>query len=162
MSSDFGQAQQGHDRIRSVRVFRDPRTDPPSMVDEELPTKTVKLNIGPLRAHRGTVEKTYRITGSWRQLSAPGTYSLRITRINAYVGSVAPTPGSQPGFYIRHSREGTVFSHNWSRLNPYPVALLGGPLTPVISVGPGTLMYAFRTNVGSAYDKGLHIEGHAG
>ena len=143
--------QQGHQRTYTTRRYLDPAKSPPTYVDQELPTITVKLQ-GPqrravARMPSGTIEGSYRITGSAYDLT-PGTYSLRVTRLS--LGAVGdsgagsqqfsrPWKGSVVYFYARHSREGTIhvemFDHPEQRVRQ------GNALEPVFSVGPGTLFW---------------------
>lgn len=124
------------------------------IVTVDLPTRTVKLGIGQRngnhRAPAGTEVGSYRITGSHRQLGAPGTYGLRITRSSVYSGSRE----SRLAFW--HSREGTIDQVY------FPSAghdfRLGDQEKPLLAVGPGTLFFGF-TSAGSAYDMGANFEG---
>lgn len=139
----------------------DPRTDPPSFVDEQLPTKSVRLAAGQVgnrggrfRAPHGTMIGSYRITGSWRELTAPGTYSLRLTRLSILMGS-------REGFaYIRHSRTGTADIIHFHA--PGQEVRLGAPLEPLYSFGPGTVIFGIGSPLGSAHWVGFHAEGFVG
>ena len=145
-------------RLSTTRRFLDKRRNPWEHVEEELPTTTVKL-IGPLRrtsvrAPRGTVaEGSYRVTGSNYDFGR-GTYSLRITRLDlSVIGS--PMLGTFYQWHVRHSREGTLGVYT---LRPgVPVVQIpredriyrqGGPLNPLYSVGPGTLLWGWDTPFG--------------
>ena len=144
------------ERVSVTQRRLDNRQNPPAYVDEALPTETVVLR-GPLkrgrsRAPSGTIAGSYRITGSY-QPTAPGTYSLRVTRLSVFAGS------RYVSWFIRHSRTGTA------DIIYFPSAgqetRLGGPLEPVYAFGPGTVLYGFL-EAGSAYWMGQHLEGLAG
>lgn len=140
----------------STRRFLDRQRNPPEYVDEELPTTTVQLggasNVGRARAPRGTAVGSLRLTGSYQPL-APGTYSLRVTRLSVFAGSREVT------WYLRHSRTGTADIIYFPA--PGQETRLGGPKNPVYAFGPGTLTYGFL-EAGSAYWMGAHMEGVAG
>lgn len=153
----WGDGSQHQFRLNVQRRY-DPER--PGLVDDILPTRSVKLQLanrkGIFRAPRGTAIGSYRITGSFREAAtagAPGTYSLRITRVSVFAG----TPNQE--FYVRHSREGTVdviFLPSAGQ-----EVLLGDHLRPIYSFGPGTVTYGF-TSAGSGYDLGAHMEGFVG
>lgn len=148
-------------RITARRV--DPVLDPPSPVDEELPTVSVVLN-GPFgrtvsRPPYGTIEGSYRITGSFQPIGAPGTYGYRATRISVHIGTdiKGDNIGSQFGWHLRHSRKGTLYA---TGLRHGEVDLQGGPLTPITAMGPGTLLYGFHGQTGTQYDMYQVVEGY--
>ena len=140
----------------------DPTKNPPQYVDEVLPTRTLKLK-GPLergrvRAPRGTILGSYRITGSFYE-TATGTYNLRVTRLSVFTGS----RGND--WALRHSRDGTVDIIHFETPGQYNAH--GGPLTPLYSFGPGTVSWGWIGNnaggsVGSAYWTGQFMEGIVG
>ena len=78
------------DHSASIRRRLDRSLDPPQYVDEEIPTVTRVFrdpaNRGRVRAPRGTLTGSLRLTGSFRELT-PGSYSLRITRLSIFTGS---------------------------------------------------------------------------
>ena len=151
----------GRGRSFVTRRYLDKQLSPPDYVAEELPTRTIKLRgparRGVSRAPAGTILGSYRITGSWREASAPGTYSARITRLSVFAGS------PETRWFVRHSREGTT------DIIYFPQAghetRLGGPKNPIYSWGPGTVIYGFLpdgTNIGSAHWLGQFMEGITG
>ena len=166
--------EQKIDRTIFSQRYLDRRKDPPEFVDLELPTRTIHL-LGPgrrstFRAPSGTVEGSYRITGSWRNF-APGTYSLRLINLRLGVRgkSEAGTHPNAPQyrgtiheFYIRHSRDGTIFSTDFD--GPDNRTFAGDPLRPVLAVGQGTLFYAWRLREGAGTGVTLtqNIEGVLG
>lgn len=141
--------------IVSKRIF-DPIRNPPEVVDEALPTLTFKLRgterRGVVRAPRGTLTGSMRITGSFRFASAgaPGTFGARITRLSVFSGS------RESLWALRHSREGTL------DVIYFPSAgqefRAGDGEKPLYSVGPGTLLWNFL-DAGSAYWHGAFMEG---
>ena len=147
----MGAENQAHERAYTTRRYLDPAKSPPEYIDQELPTVTVKLQ-GPerraiARMPAGTIEGSYRITGSHHDL-APGTYSLRVTRLNAGASGDSgagtqkfsrPWKGSVYYFYARHSREGTVHIESFDQ--PEQRVRQGDALRPIFSVGPGTLLW---------------------
>ncbi len=142
-----------HTESRFMRRFIDYQVDPPAIVDEDLPTTTVKLTIGKggrFRAPHGTQTGSYRITGSHRELTAPGTYALRVTRVSVASGS------RETNWYIRHSRKGTVDIIYFPA--PGQETRLGGPMNPIYAFGPGTVIYGFLES-GSAHWLSQHMEG---
>lgn len=145
-------------RLSTTKKFFDKQRNPWGYVDEQLPTTTVKLH-GPARrdsarAPRGTnAEGSYRITGSY-QPDSEGTYSLRMTRLSvSAVGSPQASRGTVFQWHLRHSRQGTLMVHvlqpGAAQSGALPAAdrvnLLGGPLNPIVSVGPGTLLWGWDT-----------------
>ena len=146
------------DRMFVTPRRTDPAQNPPREVDEVLPTVSVTLR-GPLkrgrvRAPAGTIAGSYFITGSHRQLGAPGTFSLRITRVSIASGS------RETGWFIRHSRQGTTDIIYFP--TPGHVELLGRPDAPVYAFGrPGTVIWGFL-EAGSAHFLSQLMEGYAG
>ena len=158
--------------------YLDRQKDPPEFVDLELPTRTVKLK-GPgrrvtFRAPAGSVEGSYRVTGSHYDL-APGTYSLRVVRISLGVmGEGGAGTGAGRGglgwrgtvysHYIRHSRDGTIMENLFGQSEQRHI--IGDPLKPILAVGPGTLFYAFRNpatgGMGTRVTFSAQIEGILG
>lgn len=152
--------QYGHQRTFTTRRYLDPAKSPPQYVDEELPTITVKLQ-GPVRRAvarmpSGTIEGSFRITGTNYDL-VPGSYSLRLTRISLSVSGDSgagtakfdrPWKGTTYRHHIRHSREGTLHVAQFSE--PGQLDLLGDGLHPLISVGPGTLLWGWTKQLPGA------------
>lgn len=139
-------------RVNVTRRFLDRQRNPPEYVDEVLPTETVQLR-GPLkrgvvRAPAGTIAGSYRITGTY-QANAPGTFSLRVTRLSVFTGS------REARWYIRHSRTGTADVVYFP--TPGQETRLGAPREPVYAFGPGTVIYGFM-EAGSAYWHGQFLE----
>lgn len=148
-------------RVTARRV--DPVLDPPSPVDDELPTVSIVLN-GPFgrttsRPPFGTIEGSYRITGTFQPLGAPGTYGFRVTRINVDIGTLVTgeQAGSAFGWHMRHSRDGTLYA---TTLRRGEVDLRGDPLRPISAMGPGTLLYGFHGAAGTQFDMHQVIEGY--
>lgn len=146
----------GQDRLYSTPRFTDPSQNPQAEVDQVLPTVSVTLR-GPLkrgrtRAPAGTIPGSYYITGSHRQLGAPGTFSLRITRVSVASGS------RETGWFIRHSRQGTKDIIYFP--SPGHVELLGRPDAPVYAFGlAGTVIWGFM-EAGSAHFLSQSMEGY--
>ncbi len=145
----------GQDRVFTTQRAQDPQQNPPADVDVVLPTRSFTLR-GPLRRGRvrapaGTIPGSYRITGSHRELTAPGTYSLRLTRVSIASGS------RETGWFIRHSREGTRDIIYFP--SPGHVELLGRPDAPIYAFGPGTVIWGFM-EAGSAHFLSQHMEGY--
>lgn len=146
----MGERDQEVQRVSHTSKFLDKQRDPWEYMDEELPTTTLKLK-GALRrvatrAPLGTVaEGSYRVTGSHYDF-APGTYSLRITRV--HVAAIGTTDGGFQGtvfqWHLRHSRQGTIDVLALSA-GHRDVFLQGGPRTPIYSIGPGTLFWGWDT-----------------
>lgn len=138
----MGAEPHGHERAFVTPVYHDPQTG--RYVDLELPTITVKLQgvnrRAITRAPIGSVEGSFRVTGSHYNL-APGTYSLRVTRVSVGVVGTASFRGTSFAFYARHSREGTVFVSLFGA--PDQRNIMGNQLEPVFSVGPGTLLWGW-------------------
>ena len=166
----------------SSRRFYHPQTL--QYVDEELPTRTIKLSWperrGPsVRAAHGTAQESppgtsrvnresylqgsYRISGQHHDL-APGTYSLRITRLSLGVHGGGSAGVDTNGYFqghgyrwgLWHSRDGTLDVIGFAR--PGHMHQVGGPMEPIYAVGPGTLQWAFlneSTESGSSLVKGL-------
>lgn len=143
------------DKVVYTRRFLDKQKNPWEYVDEELPTTTIKLKGAArrvvTRTPRGTAaEGSYRITGSHYDF-APGTYSLRITRLSlSAVGSPPAASGSVYQWHLRHSRLGTIDvktlhapAPGVARSGESRIDLLGGPQNPIYAVGPGTLLWGW-------------------
>lgn len=144
--------QYGHERGFITRRRYDPLTG--QFVDEEVPSITLKFT-GPdrtseTRAPRGTVEGQYRVTGTNYDLT-PGTYGVRFTRVSLSVAGeggagTAVTPkefaGTVYAHHIRHSREGTLLVTLFDRSGR--VDYRGDDQHPVVSAGPGTLLWGWR------------------
>ena len=157
-------------RVFVSRRFYDPQTQ--TYLDEELPTVTLKLQgIGrraSSRMPRGTVEGTYRITGTNYDLT-PGTYSLRALRVTAGISGPGGAgtrkdyqwSGTTYAFYVRHTRQGTLLFLPFDRAGV--VDMRGNPRDPVFAVGPGTLAWAWQTlsagGVGTRVTVSQQIEG---
>ncbi len=143
------------DRVYLTERRQDPSQNPPRIIDEPWPTVSVTLR-GPLRRGRvrapaGTIAGSYYLTGSHRQLGAPGTYSLRITRVSIATGS------RETGWFIRHSRLGTKDVVYFPTPGHY--VALGSPREPVYAFGsPGTVIYGFL-EAGSGHFLSQHMEG---
>lgn len=151
-----GGGPSGQQRVFSSERLFDPARNPPEFVDRQLPTFSVQL-IGPgrgrgfSRAPRGgTIEGSYRVTGSWKELSAPGTFSLRIVKMNVFTGS------REHLFYLRHSRRGTLDTIYFPR--PGQHIAYGDGNRPLLVVPPGTLFWGWNTQ-GSGYWSGYSMEG---
>lgn len=138
----MGAEPHGHERSFVTPTYLDPQTG--RYVDLELPTITVKLQgvnrRAITRAPRGSVEGSYRIAGTHYPL-APGTFSLRITRVSVGVVGTASFRGSAYSFHIRHSRDGTLFTSLFGA--PDQRHITGNQLEPIIAVGPGTLLWGW-------------------
>ncbi len=164
VQSNPNAGQTGDVRVFITRRFLDTQHDPPIMVDEQLPTRTVRL-IGPVkrpsaRMPKGTILGSLRLSGTFRDLtpSAPGSYSFRVLRINVNIGTLDPS-GSQQWF-MRHSRTGTAIIKTFYK-SDNRLEMVGGPLTPVMAFGPGTITYGF-TYGGTAYHAAQTVEGMVG
>src|SRR3990167_6526737 len=149
-------------RVVESRRFLDTRHDQPAFVDEVLPTTSRNLLVlrrGRVRAPRGTIVGSLRLTGSFRPFAGhPGSFSLRVTRVSLYSGS------RDVAWFIRHSRSGT---HDIIQFPaPGQEVLLGGPMNPIYSFGPGTVFFGWLGNyagsIGSKVDYSQHIEGFVG
>lgn len=157
-------AQQSDSQIRRViqtRRFLDRRHNPPEFVDEEVPTVSRNLLVlrrGRVRSPRGTILGSVRLTGSIRPLSAPGTFSLRVTRVSVFTGS------RNMAWFIRHSRDGTYDVIHFP--SPGQETRLSGPMEPIYAFGPGTVVFGWLGDaagaIGSAYDLGQFLEGYVG
>lgn len=145
----------------TTRRFLDRRQDPPSYVDDELPTKTVKIFS---RNKEGTIFAgttslinmgSIHFSGSHYDFG-PGTFSLRIIRRSVYVGSAGPALVDLE-WRLRHSREGTIdvipFYLGTPASKRTPAArervAQGGPMNPIYSFGPGTLWTYFKSRAGT-------------
>ena len=154
------------DRINFTRRFLDKMRNPPEYVDEELPTKTVKIFS---REKQGTILAgslsgatqfnmgSMEFTGSHYDF-APGSYALRITRRSVYIGSVMSNRNTNFEWKLRHSRLGTIdmipmFIGTQAanrRSGDWKAEAFGGPMNPIYSLPPGTLWTYFRGRSGSA------------
>jgi len=156
--------EQKVERISFTRRFLDRMKNPPEYVDEELPTKTVKIfkrgfaNGTTIDGLSGTQSVgSIKFSGSHYDFG-PGSYSLRITRREAFVGSVMSGRNLEAEWSIWHSREGTIdvipFFIGSQRYNRraenWKAVALGGPMNPVYAFGPGTLNTFFSATRGSA------------
>lgn len=150
------------ERVVESRRFLDTRRDPPEFVDEQLPTNTRNLLVirrGRVRAPRGTITGSMRLTGSYRPFAGhPGSYSLRVTRVSLFAGS------RDVAWHIRHSRDGTYDVIEFPA--PGQEVLLGGPQSPIYAFGPGTVMWGWLGNyagsMGSRVNYSQHLEGYVG
>lgn len=149
------------ERISMTRRFLDRTKNPPEYVDEELPTKTVRIfsrnKIGTLFDPAINTPGTPLVVGSIQFSGshydfAPGSYALRILRRSVYIGSVEARNTSIE-WLLRHSREGTVDgipfyvgTHTAYRLGVDRPAseVLGGPMNPIYAFGPGTVWAYFH------------------
>jgi len=151
------------ERVSFTRRFLDRSKNPPEYVDEELPTRTVKIFS---RNKQGTIFSgtptlmnmgSIRFSGSHYDFS-PGSSSLRIIRRSVYVGSVMPTRNTELEWMLHHSRKGTVDAIPFflgtqvpnTRRVPLGAEALGGPMNPLYSFGPGTIRTYFQSRRGSA------------
>ena len=138
--------------IKYTRRYLDP--EKPGFVDDILPTRSIKLKIGRGGIRQGTSQGSYRLTGSYREstaITSPGTYSLLITRISAFSGSL------RHGFFLRHSRLGTIEVVRFE--SPGDFKALGNIHNPIIAVGVGTLFWGFTAG-GTTQFQGSHLEGY--
>ncbi len=145
------------------RKLLDKRRNPPEYMDEVLPTQTVHIfsrkKQGTLldSASGATVMGSIQFTGSFHE-DAPGSYSLRVMRRNFNIGSVSPYSNANIEWSLRHSRLGTVdeigvfIGTRVSTLNTSnrKHELIGGPMNPVYSFGPGTLWNIVTVRQGTA------------
>jgi len=137
---------------RTVRRFLDKRTNPPSYVDEVLPTQTKQIFI---RSKIGTaidnslgdinVGSTY-FSGSHYDFS-PGTTSLRVTRHVVGIGSPGG-PGGQLWWKLRHSRLGTVDGIAFASARGQLIRDKA-PMEPLYAFGPGTISAYLRSLKGT-------------
>lgn len=153
------------ERVSFTRRFLDRAKNPPEYVDEELPTKTVKIFS---RKKQGTIcygttspinMGSIRFSGSHYDFS-PGSSSLRIIRRSVHIGSVELDKNIELDWVLRHSREGTVDSipfflgtqlaANRRGLNRGDAEAFGGPMNPLYVFGPGTLWSYFKSYRGTA------------
>lgn len=150
------------DRLSFTRRFLDRMKNPPEYVDEELPTKTVKIFsrnkspgtlLDPAVYTDGTpvIVGSIQFTGSHYDF-APGSYSLRVFRRSVYVGSHATYKTTRAEWKLRHSREGTIDTIPFfigTRVTEQShkvidASLLGAPMRPIYSLGPGTIWTYFH------------------
>jgi len=144
--------EQKIERVSFTRRYLDRMRNPPEYVDEELPTKTVKIFK---RKQQGTAIDSslgdlnfgsIQFTGSYYSFSQ-GSYSLRITRHTIGVGSPGG-PGAQLWWKLRHSQLGTV--------DAIPMDSARGqiirdkaPMEPLYSFGSGIVTQYLRSLKGT-------------
>ena len=140
--------------------YLDPALDPPEYKDFSFPTVTSQyrgpIRRGDVRAPRGSIQGSIYMSGS-HYPSAPGTYSLRITRRAVSSGS------RNQRWMIRHSRTGTADIIDFT--NPGRYEAIGDQMAPVYVFGPGTVVYGFiganaSGSMGSAYFTSQFLEGY--
>jgi len=153
------------ERVSFTRRFLDRSKNPPEYVDEELPTRTVKIFS---RKKQGTVFAgttsvinmgSIHFSGSHYDFS-PGSSSLRIIRRSVHMGSVALDNNIEQEWVLRHSREGTVdkipfflgtqVAADRRGLNRTDAETFGGPMNPLYVLGPGTIWTYFKAFRGTA------------
>jgi hypothetical protein len=164
------------------RDFYDPQTR--RFISDSLPTVTKKFSHpqrrGPrIRATQGTISATggmligsYRITGSYQGI-APGTYSMRIKRLNVGVtGGGHPVNAGSDGRFrgtgfrwaLWHSREGTIDVKVFDA--PGQVNQVVDHNDAIYSMGPGTMYFGFlgdqHGNSGTRLDFLQSMEGLTG
>ena len=145
-------------RIFTSRRRLDLGLDPPEFVDDILPTTSLTFRgperRGVERAPHGTQRGSYRVTGTFYE-NAPGTYSLRITRLSVFSGS------REALWSLEHSRQGTIDIIHWE--SPGQEYRQGDPLRPLYSLGPGTISWGFigdiSGRIGSGYNMGQFMSG---
>jgi len=176
------ESKSGHGRDFSTQRYLDPAKNPPEYIDRELQVVTVKM-LGAerrgayVKSQQGTDSAgpligSYMIGGSHYDF-APGTYSLRITRLNvgvtvagnnARVGTPDFGPGTIYAWVARHSREGTLMVLQFPE--PAQVNLAGNWDNPIMSMGPGTFIYQHLgdrfAQVGTKVDLSMNLEGVVG
>ncbi len=144
-----------------TRRFLDPLGNPPDYADEVLPVQSVVLQ-GALRKSsergpHGTATGSYRLSGSFYE-TAMGSNSLRITRLSLFSGS------RNNGWYIRHSRKGTVDEINFESAGQH--SAIGAPYEPLYSFGPGTITWGWKGDeagaMGTAFTMTQTMEGYLG
>ena len=158
-----------------TKKFLDKSRDPWEYVDQELPTQTKRIFS---RAKQGTIIDSasgamnmgsVQFSGSHYDY-APGSYSFRVTRRVAAVGSASLNHDIY--WMLRHSQEGTldVLPFKQSVItgiggsastvvqSPRVLEAIGGPMNPIYSFGPGIITAYFRSRKGSARVSSL-IEG---
>ena len=144
--------EQKVERASVTRRFLDKRRNPWEYVDEALPTQTVHIfsrkKQGTMvdSSHGDVIVGSIQFSGSHYDFS-PGSYSLRVTRRNASVGSIPSTNG-RANWLLRHSRIGTVDSIPFYRAAARQIDV-GDAMKPVYSFGPGTLWAYFNSKAGS-------------
>ncbi len=156
-----GAGRSGVQRIVTSHVYLDTQKNPPEFVDQVIPTDSKNLLFakrGRMRAPHGSGVGSITLTGSWRTLTGPGTYSLRITRVSLFTGSRNMEWG------IWHSRVGTYDIIGFP--TPGQETRLGAPMDPIYSFGPGTVKWGWLGDAGgafgSAYTLSKHLEGFVG
>ena len=146
--------EQAVDKVVTTRRFLDKRRNPWEYVDEELPTTTRKIFS---RGKQGTIIDSnsgitnmgsIEFSGSHYDFG-PGSYSMRVIRRSVHIGSAQAQLNYE--WKIRHSREGTVdmipfYKGTLDRSHE----LLGGPMRPIYSFGPGTIWTYFHPRKGTA------------
>ena len=156
-----------------TRKFYDPRTR--TFVNDDLPTLTrnfswpqrrgveVKATQGTISATGGYLAGSYRVTGSHYDL-APGTFSLRITRVNVGVvggghpnltGSDGNWRGTVMRWHIRHSRDGTKDVIAFT--GPGMVRQIADKNNAIYSFGPGTVSWGFLGDQGGRPGTRFHL-----
>ncbi|MBA7711021.1 hypothetical protein ES703_119971 [subsurface metagenome] len=156
--------EQKVERLSFTRRYLDRMKNPPEYVDEELPTKTVKIfkrgyaNGTMIDGLSGTLSVgSIEFSGSHYDFG-PGSFSLRIMRRSVYVGSVMVGRNLELEWAMHHSREGTIdvipffLGTQVPNLRGIPIGaeVLGGPMNPIYSLGPGTINTFFSSRRGSA------------
>lgn len=147
-------ANQKVDRQSVTQRYLDRMRNPPEYVDDELPTKTVHLIN---RAQQGTIIDSNSgalnmgsvyFSGSHYD-DAPGSFSLRITRRHAAVGSMDTAVGDV-WWKLHHSRLGTVDMLPFQGGVVHSHLERGDRLAPVYSFGPGTITHYMQSLAGTA------------
>lgn len=145
-------------RIFTSRRRLDLGLDPPEFVDEILPTTSLTFRgperRGVERAPHGTIRGSLRIGGTFYE-NAPGTYSLRITRLSVFSGS------RESMWSLEHSRQGTIDIIHFETAGQEYRA--GDAMRPLYALGPGTVSWGFigdhSGRMGSAYNVAQFLEG---
>lgn len=144
--------EQKVERVSFTRRYLDRMRNPPEYMDEELPTKTVKVFK---RKQQGTAIDnslgdlnfgSIKFSGSNYDF-APGSYSLRIIRHNISIGSPGG-PGAQLWWKLHHSQLGTIdaIAMNNARGN---LVRDGAPLEPLYALGSGGITQYLRSLKGT-------------
>jgi hypothetical protein len=147
---------------RSNNTIRrlDKMGNPPVYRDEELPTQmkfvfSRKKQGTALSSDKGAVNMgSIAFSGSSYE-AAPGSYSMRITKRTVCAGSMSTN--TDAWYKLWHSRLGTVemlpFKQAGTMNNSYGLAqkheAIGGPLNPVYSFPPGTLIQYIESRKGT-------------
>lgn len=159
----MGENDQKVERVITTRRFLDKRRNPWEYVDEELPTTSVHIFS---RKKQGTlldsgiglsIMGSIQFTGS-NYDTAPGSFSLRITRRSVYIGSRPLGVNTELEWKLRHSRLGTVDAIPFflgtqlarARLPQNSEAVAqGNPMAPIYAFGPGTLWHYINPRRGT-------------